>query len=123
MPNVIDPDLLRPTAEDGAAAQLAEAVELIIAVINEGLAGGSGGVVTNYVATGAEGTDFMVTLSQEMDNDDYGLVWSPAGVASVPVLDLPNLLAGDRTTTQFRVTLAAALTAGDQLTFVAFAQS
>jgi len=78
-------------------------------------------ITTNYVATGLEGTDFMVTLSTPMLNDTYGLLWSPAGVVAIPVIDLPNIAAGDRTTTQFRVLLAAPLTAGDQLTFVAFA--
>lgn len=78
-------------------------------------------VITNYVATGAEGTDFMVDLSVAMLNDTYGLVWAPAGVAAIPVLDLPNIAAGDRTTTQFRVLLAAPLTNGDKLTFIAFA--
>jgi hypothetical protein len=89
--------------------------------------GGGGGPsptnyeVVNYVATGLEGTDFTVNIGVVMLNDNYGLLWAPAGVAAVPVIDLPNILAGDRTTTQFRVVAGAALTAGDKLTFIVFA--
>ena len=75
----------------------------------------------NYVATGSEGTDFNVPIGQTLANDTYGVAWAPAGVVtSVPVIDLPNILAGDRTTTQFRVLLAAAFTAGDHVTFFVF---
>lgn len=76
--------------------------------------------IVNYIATGAEGTDFNVAIGVVMANDSYGLVWAPAGMSGnlVPVADLPNILAGDRTTTQFRVIVSNNLTAGDKLTFI-----
>jgi hypothetical protein len=78
--------------------------------------------IVNYVATGAEGTDFFVSIGVVMANDSYGLVWSPAGMSNnlIPAVDLPNIAANDRTTTQFRVVTSAALTAGDKLTFMVF---
>jgi hypothetical protein len=86
--------------------------------------GGGGTVpprIVNFVATGGE-QDFMVNIGgAPMVNDNYGLLWSPAGTPSaIPVLDLPNVLAGDRTTTQFRVETLIPLSAGDKLTFVLF---
>lgn len=81
---------------------------------------GSALLDVNYVATGVEGTDFNVPIGSTLPNDVYNLFWAPKGVASVPVLDLPDTLAGDRTTTQFRVITSANLTAGDILTFLIF---
>ena len=80
---------------------------------------GAGFQVINFTAAGGE-NDFNVTIPVAMANDNYGLVWAPAGVSMIPSLDLPNLLPGDRTTTQFRVVTSANLVAGDQLTFVVF---
>jgi len=74
----------------------------------------------DYVATGVEGTDFMVTIGVTLPNDTYEVYWAPKGVALIPVLDLPDTLAGDRTTTQFRVITSSALTAGDILSFLVF---
>lgn len=71
-----------------------------------------------YTATGAEGTDFMVPILGSMNDDLYSVYWSPMGVASVPVPDLPNALLTDRTQTAFRVLVSAPLTAGDKLTFL-----
>jgi hypothetical protein len=78
---------------------------------------GSNRVVT-YTATGVEGVDFMVDIGATLASDEYevGLLGT-AGAANFPVLDYPNALAGDRTTTQFRVLSAATLTAGDILKF------
>jgi hypothetical protein len=39
-------------------------------------------------------------------------------VAVIFVMDMPDLLAADRTTTQFRVVTSIALTAGDQIDFL-----
>lgn len=67
-----------------------------------------------YTATGAEGTDFTVSIGATLAASDYGMTWAPAGVASLPILDLPE---DDRTTTQFRVLVGDPLTAGDRLDF------
>ncbi len=73
--------------------------------------------IVTLVATGSEGTDFMVPIGATLALDTYEMYWAPAGVVNIPVLDLPTALAGDRTTTQFRVTLANALAVGDTLKF------
>jgi len=71
-----------------------------------------------YVATGAEGTDFMVPIGATMRDALYGVYWSPMGVTFVPVPDLPNAIGTDRTTATFRVLVSAPLTAGDKLAFL-----
>lgn len=72
-----------------------------------------------YTATGAEGTDFTVTIGgAAMASDDYEVLWAPKGVTTVPIPDLPDVVAGDRTTTTFRVVTADVLTSGDKLGFV-----
>jgi hypothetical protein len=71
-----------------------------------------------YTATGLEGSDFMVTLPAARANDVYGVQGSQAGAASILGMDFPDLLAGDRTTTQFRVITSGPVTAGDQFDFL-----
>jgi hypothetical protein len=88
----------------------------------DGGCGGSDFRVVTYTATGAEGTDFMVDIGATLAADDYEVLWSPAGVTNLPILDLPTALAGDRTTTQFRVVLADALAADDVLKFFVMEQ-
>lgn len=80
---------------------------------------GHTGVVVNYTATGAEGVSFVVPIGADMGTDQYVIMWAPSGVTDFPVPDFPDG-AGDRTSTQFRVNVAAALTAGDKLSFVLF---
>jgi hypothetical protein len=88
---------------------------------DDGLCSGSPRIVT-YVITGAEagaGVDFMVPIGATLAADTYEVgLFGIAGAASVPVADFPNALAGDRTTTQFRVLLASALTVADILKFM-----
>ena len=74
----------------------------------------------DYTATGAEGTDFMVAIGETLSNDVYEIYWAPKGVSMIPVVDLPDKRAGDRTTTHFRVITSAALTKGDILSFLIF---
>jgi hypothetical protein len=71
-----------------------------------------------YTATGAEGSDFMVPLPAARGNDTYSVQAQCAGVTSILGIDCPDLLAGDRTTTQFRVITTGAVTAGDQFDFI-----
>lgn len=70
-----------------------------------------------YTATGGE-SDFMVTLPVAKATDTYKVVASCAGVATIVGIDLPDVLAADRTTTQFRVITSLPLTAGDQIDFI-----
>lgn len=85
---------------------------------------GSGGVgpeqqVFRYtVAQPADGTDFMVTLPVAMATDTYSVFPTLAGVVSIIGIDCPDILAGDRTTTQFRVVTAAAFADGDFIDFL-----
>jgi hypothetical protein len=74
--------------------------------------------VVTYTATGGEGTDFTVPIGATLAADDYEVFFSPGGVTNLPVLDMPTALAGDRTTTGFRVTTADVLTVGDILKFL-----
>jgi len=81
-------------------------------------AGGGGGIPAQafrYIATGLEGSDFMVNLPAARPNDTYKVFGNGAGMAMIVGFDFPDILAGDRTTTQFRVVTTAALTAGDQI--------
>lgn len=74
--------------------------------------------IVTYTATGAEGVDFTVPIGTTLALDTYevGLL-GIAGAANFPILDFPNAVAGDRTTTTFRVLSAAVLTVGDILKF------
>lgn len=80
--------------------------------------GGSPRVVT-YVATGSENGDFFVTIGATLAADTYNVgLLGTAGAANFPVLDFPNALGTDRTTTQFRVLAAAQMTVGDIIKFL-----
>jgi hypothetical protein len=72
------------------------------------------------VVTGAEPdtSDFMITLPVAESTDVYGVDLQLAGAVFIVGLDAPDLLAGDRTTTQFRVVTTFPLTAGDQIDIV-----
>lgn len=75
--------------------------------------------IVRYTATGSEGIDFAVPITG-FNADDYEVTLSPQLVAAYPGHDFPNEVAGDRTTTQFRMRVAGALTAGDKLVFLLF---
>ncbi len=87
----------------------------------DGTCAGSPRIVT-YVITGAEdnaGVDFFVPIGATLASDEYDVgLFGIAGAASVPVADFPDADAGDRTTTQFRVLLAAAMTVDDIVKFI-----
>lgn len=70
-----------------------------------------------FVAAGGE-NDFNVVLTTPRLNDIYSVWATLAGVASIVGIDMPDTLAGDRTTLQFRVVTAAPLTAGDIIDFL-----
>lgn len=75
-------------------------------------------VRVTYVATGSEGTDFMVPIGSTLPSSSYAIArCSTAG--DVPILIAPTA-SGDRTTTQFRVQTADQMDAGDTIEFVLF---
>lgn len=81
--------------------------------------GGSFGDATiqRFVAAGGE-QDFMITLAAARATDVYSVWPTLSGVAAIIGIDCPDILAGDRTTTQFRVVTSAALVAGDIIDFL-----
>ncbi len=89
------------------------------------IGGGQGGLPSGdtqrfiYTATGIEGTDFNVSLPAARATDSYAVFYTLDGVTNIVTMDFPDVLAGDRTTTQFRVILSGALTAGDKIVFEA----
>ena len=84
----------------------------------DGTCAGTPRIIT-YTATGSEGVDFTVPIGTTLAADTYEVgLFGIAGAASVPVFDFPNALAGDRTTTSFRVLSAATLTASDIIKFI-----
>lgn len=84
----------------------------------DGLCAGSPRIIT-YVATGAEGTDFMVSIGTTLASDEYDVsLFGITAAANFPILSFPEALAADHTTTQFRVLSAAVLTAGDIIKFI-----
>lgn len=84
-----------------------------------GAGGGSGGgsltQVFTYVCTGAEGSDFFIPLPAARPDDNYVPQVTCGGVSEITVADLPDLVALDRTTTQFRVIATADVQLGDRL--------
>ena len=77
--------------------------------------GGSSIQAFRYIATGAEGSDFNITLPAARASDLYRVFATPASVAEITPLSFPDTLAGDRTTTQFRCVTGANLTINDQI--------
>lgn len=95
-------------------------------VIRGAGAGGAAAVTQTFrytVAQPADGTDFMVTLPVAMANDSYSVFPALAGVVAITGIDCPDIVAGDRTTTQFRVVTAAALADGDFIDFFVSART
>jgi len=91
----------------------------VAAADDQGGGGGGGGNPQRflYTATGAEGSDFMVNLPAARATDTYLVEGTSQGVTMIVAYDFPDLLAGDRTTTAFRVITTGSLTAGDQIYF------
>ena len=73
-----------------------------------------------YTATGAEGSDFSVTLPAARSTDVYSIAFSQADATSLLAFQFPDALAGDRTTTAFRVVTSSALTVGDTIDFLVY---
>jgi len=74
-----------------------------------------------YTATGAEGTDFFVTIGgAALASDVYGVYPANKGAGSTGAVvpDMPDTIPSDRTTTTFRVLTADVLVAGAKLAFL-----
>ncbi len=81
-------------------------------------AGNGSATSQRYTSVAGGESDFSVTLAVPQLVDTYKVVGTCAGVALIVTIDCPDLVAGDRTLTQFRVITSAALVAGDQIDFV-----
>lgn len=89
-------------------------------IVGESTAGGGGSSTLQaftYTCTGAEGNDFMVPLPAARANDNYAVVATLSSVTATFALNCPDTLAGDRTTTEFRVITSAPVVAGDLIDF------
>ena len=64
-----------------------------------------------------DGSDFTVLLPETLTRDGYGVFVELVQGANLPGFQLPDTLAGDRTTTAFRVVTTSALANGDILEF------
>lgn len=93
--------------------------------VDDGGGGGGGATITafRYTADGSEGSDFFIPLPAAQANDSYFLTMTTSGVTELLVVDLPDIAAGDRTTTQFRVITSAAVQLGDQFDIFVAASS
>lgn len=74
--------------------------------------------VFRWTAGGGEGSDFNVALPTARPNDVYAITFSQVDMNALLGMRFPDALAGDRTTTLFRVITSAAVTAGDIIDFV-----
>ena len=86
--------------------------------VNRGVDLASAGAVDQvftYTCTGAEGSDFVITLPAARADDDYVPQVTCGGTTAIYGVDCPDLIAGDRTTTQFRVVTSAAVQLADRL--------
>jgi hypothetical protein len=88
-----------------------------------GSSSGGAAQAFTYVATGAEGSDFFITLPVAQANDNYIPSVSNGGVADILIFDMPDIIAGDRTTTQFRIITSASIQAGDRLDVLIFSRT
>lgn len=87
--------------------------------VSTGGSGGGGGTsdqqAFTYTCTGLEGSDFFITLPAAQASDDYIVEMGCGGVNQIYTFDCPDLLVGDRTTTQFRVITSTDVSVGDRL--------
>ena len=86
--------------------------------VTRGASGSSGGgtaLAFTYTCTGVEGSDFFITLPVAQATDNYIVNVELGGTSVIYEMDCPDLLAGDRTTTQFRVITTASVVSGDRL--------
>ncbi len=81
---------------------------------------GGGTRIVSYTAIGDEAGDFMVDIGATLALDTYYVGFFAALGVSPTVPDVwafPDVVAGDRTTSQFRVTIPIDLVAGEVFQF------
>lgn len=105
---------------EGTDPRFVGTTAIYLGAVEDGGGGGSAGNMQafQYTHVGADSSDFMVTLPAARASGTYIVTATPAGVTNIVGIDAPELLAGDRTTTQFRVVTTGNITAGDQIDFV-----
>jgi len=93
-------------------------------------AGGGGGGGSSgspyrftYTCLIGDGSDFVVTLPVARANDNYVVLGDQSTVTAIFAMSFPDGLAGDRTTTTFRVITTASVTAGDTIDFAVWERS
>lgn len=90
--------------------------------VDTGGGSGTGGVLLafTFTATGAEGSDFFITLPVALGTDNYIPLVVKGGGVQQELYDfkMPDDAAADRTTTQFRIVTAADVRSGDKLDVV-----
>jgi hypothetical protein len=104
----------------GASATITLIPDPFIIASGGGTSSGGNADAFTYTCTGAEGSDFNVTLPSIRATDNYVVNGSQASPAANNIIgfNFPDTLAGDRTTTLFRVVTTAAVVAGDKIDFV-----
>lgn len=102
----------------GAGVTAADAGSGVASVTIPGASVALGLQAFRYTCTGAEGADFFVPLPVARANDSYRVQATAAGMTLLLGFDCPDLVAADRTTTQFRVRTTASVTAADQIDFL-----
>lgn len=93
---------------------------VVIAAPSSGGGGVTGIQAFTYVCTGAEGTNFTVTLPAPRADADYVVVPGLAGVNTTYAIDINDAL---RTVNDFNVDTSAPVIAGDQIDFVVMQRS
>lgn len=118
----LDPNLIRSNASAGRARNDLDAIDIIIAKLNEVIAalvsppGGSGAQIFVYTATGAEANPFVVTLPAARASALYNVIAVMAGPLA-NAIKVIRPLSATFTTTTFQVELSASAQAGDVYMF------
>jgi hypothetical protein len=109
----LDPYLIRSAAADGMSATWPDAIDLLIAKINELVAGG-GGSSTHivYTCSGAEGTTIPIVFADVRDTATYVVQLTHGGPAANPFQSY-RPLHSSFATTGFNIEAAAGAVAGD----------
>lgn len=113
----LDPELIRSDAQSGAATDLLDAIDLIIAKINEVIDGGGGTSDAQrfiYTANGTETDKFTLPLPSARADANYNVqICHLKGVADT--IKTISVIDGTLTTTGFNVELSTALAVGEKL--------
>ncbi len=114
----LDPYLIRTRAAIGVATTEPDAIDVLIAKINEIIAGaGTGtGQVFRYTAAGGEANPLTVALPAERASANYNVFVAMGGPLANP-LKLARALVSTFTTLEFQAEFSVPLQAGDIVLF------